>query len=150
MRLVDHDRITLELVIDGYQFPEIENDRWDSNWLMVTGRVEHPRGAWSFREPCLTAFEVEDLAGWLDGVASGEADARAGYFTEPNLEFRYLKHPEPAIEVSLGYESAPPWARREAVTLRFPIAMNDPKAAARALRGYLQIFPPRGLTGGAA
>lgn len=28
---------TFDLIIEGYQFPEITTDDWDSNWLMVRG-----------------------------------------------------------------------------------------------------------------
>ena len=28
-----------DLTIVRYQFPELENDEWDSNWLVISGHV---------------------------------------------------------------------------------------------------------------
>lgn len=48
MRLKGEDGTSFELKIEGYQFPEIQDDRWDSNWLVVSGRVAHPAGTGAF------------------------------------------------------------------------------------------------------
>ena len=149
MRLSSPDGIVLELDITGYEFPSIHDDHWDSNWLIVRGRVAHPRGDWSFRQPCLTTFEVGDLARWLEGVANGAPEAKLGYFTEPNLEFEYAALPDPVIEVRVAHECAPPWleigdARLDGVVLRFPLAINDPIESAAALRAALEVYHVRG------
>ncbi len=131
MKLRAGDGTAFEMTVEGYQFPEITDDRWDSNWLVICGRVKHPRGDWTFRDSCLTTFELDELAEWFEGVAQGEPKRDAVYFTEPNLEFRYVREPEAAIEVGLGYESGPPWARSgndrpDSTTLRFPGGENPP------------------------
>ena len=61
---------TFRLSIDGYQFPETTDDRWDANWLFVRGHVQDPQGEWTFRDPCLTTFEVQELAEGLGVVRS--------------------------------------------------------------------------------
>src|SRR5262245_2704115 len=68
MRLVGEQGTLFELGVDGYQFPG-SAEYWDANWLMIRAHVQDPRGSWTFRDPCLTTFEVEQLAGWFDGVA---------------------------------------------------------------------------------
>jgi hypothetical protein len=155
MKLQGEDGAMFDLTIDGYQFPEIETDYWDSNWLMVRGQVNHPRGNWIFRDPCLTTFELEQLAIWLDGVANGVANPADGYFTEPNLHFEYVTIPVPAIQVTFGYESAPPWlatddARLDGAIVRFPLALNDLRVVSRSLRADLVKFPIRGVPDGSA
>ncbi len=149
MKLRARDGTAFELTVEGYQFPEISDDRWDSNWLIICGRVEHPRGGWTFRDPCLTTFELDRLAGWFEGVARSDPRRDAVYFTEPNLDFRYVREPEAAIEVRLGYESGPPWAksgteRPGSTTLCFPLAESPPQQAAQGLRAELSRFPARG------
>lgn len=148
MKLVGRDGTSLELSVGGYQFPEIADDRWDSNWLMVSGRIRHPHGSWTFTDACLTTFELERLASWLDDVAVGRPDPDSGDFTEPNLHFYYRQEPEPTIEVRLAYESAPPWLvgepPLEGVTIEFPVAMNDPRGAAAEVRSFIHRFPVRG------
>ncbi len=145
--LLGRDDTSLELSVVGYQFPETIDDGWDSNWLIVSGRVSHPRGSWTFMDPCLTTFELERLASWLDDVAAGRPAPKSA-FTEPNLMFRYESGPEPMIEVDVAYESAPPWIlgepRPEGVTLHFPISMNNPRLAADELRNFIRQFPVRG------
>ena len=38
------DGQSLELRILGYQYPDLETEDYDSNWLNVEGKVAHPRG----------------------------------------------------------------------------------------------------------
>ena len=148
MRLDDGQGATLQLSVDGYQFPDSDG-YWDSNWLMVRGTVEHPRGSWTFRDPCLTTFEIEQLAAWLDGVANDQVDPKLGLFTEPNLHFEQVTSPEPSVRVTLAYESAPPWLaapseRLDGTAVEFPVRLNEPRAAARSLRELLSAYPIRG------
>lgn len=149
MKLVGDKGTSLELSLEGYQFPDIGSGGWDANWLIVRGEVEHPRGSWVFRDPSLTTFEVKALASWFSGVASGEASSTLS-FTEPNLEFRLLVGAEASVAVRLGYESAPPWLTRQeprsqGITLVFPKARNDFQVAAQAVLDQLAMYPPRGI-----
>ena len=119
----------------------------DANWLIVEGRVEHPRGAWSFRDPCLTNFEVNRLARWFDGIADGKPDRNACSFIEPNLEFCVAQGMR-AIKVRLAHGCGPPWLeareRRQAgTTISFALRDNDPRTVAASLRELLLAFPER-------
>jgi hypothetical protein len=147
MKLNDDQGATLELAIVAYQFPE-SDECWDANWLVVHGQITHAQGAWTFRDPCLTTFELEQLAAWFDGVAVGRPDPGSGYFTEPNLHFEYAPLPTPTIRVKLAYESAPPWLserveRLDGAVMTFPVALNDPAEVSRCLRAWLTRYPVR-------
>jgi hypothetical protein len=135
--------ITFELQIDGYQFPAIEGEIEDANWLMVRGAVSLPEGAWTFVDPCLTTIECEGLADWLDRVAEGSVNEPVLFFTEPNLGFEYAAHPVEMMTVRLSYECAPPWAGIAGTAVSFPLSLNEPREAARSLRAALARFPPR-------
>jgi hypothetical protein len=116
---------------------------------MVGGAATHPRGSWQFTEPCLTTFELDQLATWFDGVAVGRPVPEFSAFTEPSLEFRYVSKSEPAIEVILWHECAAPWLDAYAeinggVTLQFLLSTNNPKQLAAAARRLLEKFPVRG------
>ncbi len=107
-------RTSIELVVGSYQFPDIgsgdqpeDPESWDSNWLIVQGTVTTEAGSpWSFRQLCLTTWEVAESADWCQNVAAGlvpllppearELDNASFYesiragrltFTEPNLSF---------------------------------------------------------------
>ena len=61
----------LELNIVGYEFPGLENVPYDSDWLYITIRVEHPCGSWTSTDLSLLTDEVERLTEWLEAVADG-------------------------------------------------------------------------------
>jgi hypothetical protein len=106
---------TMSLI--GYQFPELEDVEYDSNWLTVKIVVSDRRGKWSAVEPALLTYEVEWLIDWLKELSAGKYDKRHLSFTEPCISFHLLpsegKPDRLAIEFSHGFR--PPglrtWAR---------------------------------------
>lgn len=150
MNLTDGRAITLNLSISGYQFPAAEAEPYDSNWLNVAGKVEHPRGAWSFHDPCLLTYELERLCDWLEDVAaSPHTEHEPEYFTEPCLEFSVVRcGGATALRAHLSYDPSPPWItcrseRLDGIDLDFPLAINDLRAVSKTLRGYLSRCPQR-------
>jgi sugar lactone lactonase YvrE len=91
MQLRGIDAQSVELHIAGYQFPDLAAVEYDSNWLTIEGQVRHPRGRWSFRDPCLLTSEVSRLATWLDALAQGKPESDEIGFIEPNLSFRVVR-----------------------------------------------------------
>ena len=65
MRLVGSDGTLFEMSIVGYQFPELRTGD-DANWLVIRGNVVHPRGEWTWEDPCLETKDVRHLAGCLE------------------------------------------------------------------------------------
>ncbi len=150
MELSNNDGIALSFSVSGYQFPTMETEFHDSNWLSIVGKVRHPRGDWSFHDPCLLTYELARLCTWLDGVAEAPgAKHNAQYFTEPNLEFSVARVDDaPVLRVHLSHEACPPWVsdrdeRFDGVDLDFPLAENDLRSVAEALRELLVKFPQR-------
>jgi hypothetical protein len=140
---------TFELVVVGYEHPDITEGLWESNWLVVSGAVTRDDESWSFVVPCVTTFELTDLAEWLEKLADGAADPPQIAFTEPNLEFSYSHVVAPVLRVRFAHASAPPRMKYsdeavEGVVLEFPLAELDPRAAAADVRNALMDFPIRG------
>ncbi|MCX5790533.1 MAG: hypothetical protein NTX64_18830 [Elusimicrobia bacterium] len=132
------------LDIRSYQYPELTNADWDSEWLLVEGTVRQPKGQWEFYEPCLTTFELRSLGKWLRAVAGGEQPGEI-HFTEPNLRFSCR---DDSICVWCAHEAAPPWASEnekfgDGVCFIFPIGKNDVSAAAQAVETLVKEFPVR-------
>jgi hypothetical protein len=149
MRLKANSGNGLELIILRYQFPDVHEDRWDSNWLVLSGKVSTSDGnSWHFTEPAVTTFELADLADWLRDVALRENTFEEFEFTEPNLAFFVANDPVPTLRVRLAHESAPPWAtdqeRLSGVFVDFPLEEADVAVAADELRDALNDFPIRG------
>jgi hypothetical protein len=149
MRLKAGSSVAFELIILRYQFPDVHEDRWDSNWLVVLGKVATNDGnSWHFTDPAVTTFELADLADWLRDVAVRENTYNDFEFTEPKLGFFLKTDPQPTLRVKFAHESAPPWVseheRVAGVFVDFPLSEADVAVAADELREALNDFPIRG------
>lgn len=139
---------SLRISVEGYQFPKITDDDWDSNWLIVNGDAVLDGKLWTFRDPCLTNFEIKRLADWLDQVACGKVEKAFCGFTEPNLEFEQVS--DAAIRIAFSLETLPPWSKRndDLGEIGFNVPINDRLClAASSLRAILRHFPIRAREG---
>jgi hypothetical protein len=143
MRLAGRD-VRFELRIAGYQFPGDATSDYDSNWLIVEGAAQHPRGDWTFRDSSLLTYEVARLADWLEAVAAGTEPEPWCGFIEPNLSFEVVGGVGRELRVSFAIEARPQWAKSgEDVSVEFPLATLDLVSAAASLRRQLREFPQR-------
>jgi hypothetical protein len=149
VRLTDPSGNEFQLVILGYQHPDVHEDRWDSNWLLVSGSVATAAGQkWQFSAPCVTTFELEELADWLDELsADGRAPGQFD-FTEPLVRFAYVPWPKRTLQLTLSGEGAPPETSlhggEATVTLEFSVSEAEASDLAEQIRDALADFPPRG------
>lgn len=149
MNLSAADGSTFTLRILGYQFPELDAEPYDSNWLNIKIHVRVPAGAWSATTACLLTYEISELADWLEAMQEGRPAEDFWDFTEPNLQFALVVAPgqQPRLRIAFALECRPPWARGWAfgtpVWAEFPLAEVDLRRAANALRSQLQTYPQR-------
>ncbi|MER6152189.1 WapI family immunity protein [Streptomyces hirsutus] len=120
MLLSDHAS-SVELRPLSYQFPVVQGDSYDDNWLVISGTVATPEGSWSFTDPCLLTQEARQVSAWLRAVASGalevtgpDAEGRLSpdtWFIEPVLAISLAARTDrgAVIRVHLSLEAAPPW-----------------------------------------
>jgi hypothetical protein len=135
---------SLRLGIERYEFPEIVDDEWDSNWLIVTGQVELDQKPWRFRDACLATFEIQQLAEWLDNVASNKGKQAFCAFIEPTLGFEQTS--DGIIRIGFSLEALPPWETRDSDfgEIGFDVPIDERlKVAANSLRQLLTQFPVR-------
>ncbi|MFC5754535.1 hypothetical protein [Actinomadura rugatobispora] len=109
MRLVGRDGHGIELRIDGYQFPDAEDERLRTSWLMIAGTAYGPEGSWSFRWQALTPPDAVHLAAWLRTAEAGDTLR----FTEPNLSLALTARgpDETVLRIGLDLEFSPPWRK---------------------------------------
>jgi hypothetical protein len=147
MRITSAAGDEFQLVIVRYQFPDVHEDRWESNWLIVNGTVAAAGEKWVFTEPCVTTFELADLADWLDELVTNGTEPSAFEFTEPNLKFTYVPSRR-AVQLTLAHESAPTsmseLERRAGVTVEFPLSGQQTETFAAEIRQALHEYPIRG------
>lgn len=142
----------LELSIVGYQFPDVEHDPWDSNWLLVALRVVSPKGTWEVVDPCLTTWEAKNLMAWLVTVATRDPASTPLAFTEPNLTFTARQKPRSLKRVLLRacfqLELRPPWLGRgggsDDLCVDLDVGRDEVARAAASLLTDLIRFPQRG------
>ncbi|MBL7492241.1 hypothetical protein I6A60_19680 [Frankia sp. AgB1.9] len=153
----------VDLRIDGYQFPEhkaVGRQDWDANWLFIAGTARGADGeTWSFREPCLTTWEVRDLVQWLRKAAAGRVEPSDGLdedgpaltFLEPCLGLSVADSDDESrvIRVHLQCESAPPSHGLDPTTpsygysITLTVAPADLRTAAVAWEEMLSRYPER-------
>jgi hypothetical protein len=149
MQLHGIGRQSVELHIVGYQFPDLAAVEYDSNWLRIEGYVSHPRGRWSFQDPCLLTYEVSRLANWLDALAQQDPNGDEIGFVEPNLSFRIVRSEASAmLRVYFELEARPNWVAAPSAGLsdlwvEFRVQELELRQAARSLRQELAIYPQR-------
>ena len=149
MKLNDRSGNEFQLVILSYQYPDVHEDRWDSNWLNVSGTVATAAGQkWKFSAPCMTTFELAELADWLEELSTNGRGPTQFAFTEPLVRFAYVPWPKRTLQLTFTGEGAPqeiPDPEKEAgVTLEFPLSEADATELAGQIRNALSDFPIRG------
>jgi len=149
VKLSEDENTEFELEILGYQFPRLENEPYDSDWLNIAIRVKHPRGSWTATDPSLLTYEVERLADWLEAIADGQrVDSETG-FLEPNLNFELRENNgAKKLRVYFELESRPSWAAAdgagmEDLWVEFSVRPEILRSAAKSLRSQLEKFPTR-------
>jgi hypothetical protein len=151
MKLEASTGISFGLEIVGYQFPQMETEEYDSNWLMIQIDVSHPQGDWTSTDPSLLTYEAARLAEWLEAIHNGTSVQPTIGFIEPNLEFHLVTindRANKALRVCFQLESRPSWAKSDGVGgcdlwVEFPLDEIDLAAAAQQLREQLQQFRQR-------
>lgn len=85
------DNQSVELKITNYQYPDITDGDWDSNWLNIYLNVKSKFGHWQIVDPSLTTWDVQRLIFWFDSfLLNTLPESNDIGFTEPNLSFELL------------------------------------------------------------
>jgi hypothetical protein len=149
MRMSGSDGSLFEMRVAGYQFPAIQDEVYDSNWLLIRIHVVQSRGEWTSVDPCMLTDELEALANWFDAGARGDQVDAEQHFIEPNLSFRLRDQGANGRSLAI-YLALDCWAKSEAAPVDdrfvlFPLAEVEPARAAAELRGELARYPQRAV-----
>ena len=83
---------SVEFRVTNYQFPEIADCEYDSNWLLVYLKVKSDCGNWETVDPSLLVRDLKDIIEWFEQLSNDiETNSDFLSFIEPNLEFRLTK-----------------------------------------------------------
>ncbi|MBP1840789.1 WapI family immunity protein [Formosa algae] len=100
---------TVEFKILNYQFPEVQNCVYDSNWLQIYLQVKSDCGEWESTDPSLLVSEVKACISWFTHLANNQTVSHSLSFLEPNLEFILLKNESElkTVRIVFSLESRP-------------------------------------------
>ena len=105
---------TVEFRITNYQFPEITDCEYDSNWLLIYLKVKSDCGSWETVDPSLLTGDIIDIIEWFEKLSNDiETDTDSLVFMEPNLEFELTKKyaDKKRIRITFDLESRHPNAK---------------------------------------
>jgi hypothetical protein len=139
---------TVELRVLRYQFPEVANNEWDSNWLVLGFDAQTPTASWSRTDPCLLTWEAHWLLNWLDDLVSGTGSDWEMSFLEPNLSFTCESRHEGSFDllVVTRCELLPPQAVSadvEEFQIRLTVSASTMRECISSFSTEVRRFPIR-------
>ncbi len=143
---IQSENNSFDLTIIDYEFPDIVDSEYDSNWLLIEVSVTAQQGSWCFFHPCLLVWEAGAIPDYLDQLAAGVAPERELAFTEPLLFF--AKNSKNELKLTFDAGAIPPWFEASAdggdsFCLEFALSAASLRDAAASLRKQLARFPQR-------
>lgn len=142
------DGAKFELTISGYQFPEIRDDEWDSNWLLISVRIHDEMHIWGATDPCMDTYEAHDLCRWLHSLLNPHDITSEMAFLEPELRFKLtgILDGKIELEIKCRYNLAPLNTTRSYNYERLFQFSMDKQAISQAANEWcdeIQTFPTR-------
>ncbi len=140
---------TVEFKITNYQFPEITDCEYDSNWLLIYLKVKSDCGNWQTVDPSLLVGDLKEIIEWFEKLSNNiETDSDSLVFMEPNLEFELTKKSteKKHIRIIFDLESRPQNAVDEKEYFVDCVFNNDElKLIAKELEKEVQQYPIRAI-----
>ena len=149
MRLDSTNGHRFELRVIGYEFPNLEHDRYgyDINWLLVRLTLTAAKSRWTLTDPCLLTWELIALQDWLASIAAGDVKQRRITFIEPTLSLTALQlKPSIVIRLTLTVDKLVPSAfdhNPEVHHLNLHATTEELRGAVAELSRMAASFPER-------
>jgi len=140
---------SFSLEIVGYEFPNIIDKYYDSNWLMVKVGVTTEDKKWFAIDPCVLTFEVDELIDWFENVKNESIQYQKIVFIEPFLKFERLEGDcsQLILRIYLSLKGLPtrkrPFEPQKEIVLEFDLNYLDEISIVNDLRIQLQKYPQR-------
>jgi hypothetical protein len=139
----------VEFRIEGYEFAEIGNDHYDSNWLKIHANVKLGKASWEITDPCVFTWEMRETVKWFRALAAeGDPEIPGPVFMEPGLSFTMKgKNREGGFVLRIQFRwTMIPCHIDEDKEYYVDCVMNAGQlsAAADALEKELEAYPERG------
>ena len=141
---------TVEFKITNYQFPEITNCEYDSNWLLIYLKVKSDCGNWETVDPSLLVRDLKDIIEWFEKLSNDiDSDSDSLVFMETNLEFKLTKinTDKKRIRIKFDLESRHSNAKdEEEFYVDCEYNNTELKLIVSELKKEAELFPERAFT----
>lgn len=141
--ILEGENQEIELIVQGYEFPKINDNFWDNNWLMIYCRKTINGKTVSGSFPCCLTTELESLQKLLEQFRNGRIASVEWGGTEPNFEI-YLNK-DNLLEIFFYHENGIE-SFDEAVKFRKTASNNDIESLIGFCRDGLKKYPIRACT----
>jgi hypothetical protein len=146
MKLINQDGSFFALDAVGYQYPDIQDDYWESNWLVIQIQLQLLEQSWSIKDPCLTTFELQILLDWLHRFSINAPGNNSLGFTESYVQFEFIIDYNRGQSLRINYR-LPPNGRnnswKDNISIDFPLRRVPFNALVEDLQAQLTKFPQR-------
>lgn len=144
LHLKNENGESLSLWIADYQFPQVENELYDSNWLNIGIEVQLKQGSWTATDPCAVTMEIEQLIGWLIDIGAGKNTTDYFGFIEPCLSFKVSGALPCTLKISFWAELKPKWAEaKDKFWFEMPLDRDTLLQIIASFESQLENYPPR-------
>lgn len=140
------------LRIIDYEFPDIKNDEWDSNWLLIETKVTLDGESWLMTDPCLLTWEVMWLANWLKAISHEDLAIEEVGFLEPNLYCKLVDYNKNRVVIRVFFEleNKPKWVEAtggDEVSIDLCLSPKEVCDWVNDITRQRDSFPPRAGVG---
>ena len=142
------DNQSVEFRITNYEFPNITDCEYDSNWLLIYLNVKSKCGNWKTIDPSLLTSDVKRIIKWLNELSMNKTTEKNLSFLEPNLEFNLIQNQIDlkTVRISFDLESRPKTADDEKeYYVDCELNNTELKKVAEELSQELEPFPERAI-----
>lgn len=137
----------LKFTIKNYEFPDIVDCEYDSNWLIINVDVESKKGNFVVEGPYLLTREVEELSQWFENLSNKNLEKLSIYFMEPDLFFEVDRVNDENIVINVFFDAEfmPEFhiSKDDLFFVSFHLSPEDLLNASKDLKEQLEKYPTR-------
>lgn len=142
------DNQSVEIRITNYEFPDITDCEYDSNWLIIYLNIKSKYGNWEMSDPSLLTSDVKRIINWLNDLSMNKSTEKNLSFLEPNLQFGLIKNQADLKTVRIHFDlGSRPQSADDEKDYYVDCEMNNVelKKNAEELTKELEPFPERAI-----
>jgi hypothetical protein len=150
-----NDRFELYMSVADYEFPDIVDNPYDANWLLIRLGLQSLHGAWNWQviDAGALTWELEACTTWFQNLSTNQpVETESFGFSEPDIRFETIRNEDNLViglSVNLMDEFQPPTKvlkpyEQNIATLRFHTPSDVLESFANSLSEEVRQFPQRG------